>query len=558
MSSKSSRIKASNSSNFLLQGSILAIAGVITKIIGIAYRVPLLYIIGEEGMGYYGIANSIYIVALTLTSYSLPLAVSKLVSARTATGNYKNAYKVFKGALIFAIIAGGIVSLIVFFGADFISVNIMHSESEVVYALRVLSPCIFIVAILGTIRGFFQGVGSMIPTAISQIIEQIVNAAVSIGGSYYLIKLGREAAASGENSSTEAAYGAAGGTLGTVMGAFFALVFVLMIFAAYKKYFNKKIRRDRSVSTESYKLIFITLFATITPVIISGTINNIGDFIDSSVFTTVMSAQGVAKKEYISLLGIYTGTYATLTRVPIAISTALASSFIPSLVSTFHTGTKRDVFKKINTSIRFNMVIVIPCAVGFFALARPILDLLFVTQDNALAANMLRVGALSIIFYCLSTMTNSVLQGIDKMMVPVKNAIIALVIYVVSLCIMLIVFKWGIFSIVLSRIVYSGSISILNAHAIREEIGYVQEVKKTFAIPALASGVMGLLSALIQLVLSLFLPSKVSTVLAICFAIVIYFVVLILLRGITENELRTIPMGGRLIRICKKVHLLKD
>lgn len=173
--------KSETGKNFLVQGSILAIAGVITKIIGAVYRIPLVNILGDKGMGYYGVAFQIYAIALTLTSYSLPLAVSKLVSARLATGQYKNAYRVFRGAMTFAIAAGGIVGAIIFFGADFIASNLMAMKMSTL-ALRVLAPCILIVAILGVFRGFFQGNGSMIPTAVSQIIEQIVNAVVSVVG----------------------------------------------------------------------------------------------------------------------------------------------------------------------------------------------------------------------------------------------------------------------------------------------------------------------------------------------------------------------------------------
>ena len=191
--------------NFLIQGSILAIAGVVTKIIGVIYRIPLRNIAGQEGMGYYGVAFSIYIVALTLTSYSLPLAVSKLVSARVAVGEYKNAYKVFRGALMFAVMAGGFVALLIFFGAGFIANNIMSIDMSV-YALRVLAPCILIAAVLGVMRGFFQGIGSMVPTAISQIIEQIVNAVISVTGAYVLFSVGKGIAKTRGNDSYGPAY----------------------------------------------------------------------------------------------------------------------------------------------------------------------------------------------------------------------------------------------------------------------------------------------------------------------------------------------------------------
>ena len=155
--------------SFLMQGAILAATALITKIIGLAYRIPVTNIMGAEGNGYYGMVFQVYNLALMLTSYSLPTAVSKLVSARVATGQYRNAYRVFRGAMTFAIIAGGIVTAIVFFGAGFIATDIMKMDLSV-YALRVLAPCILVVAFLGVFRGFFQGFGTMIPTAVSQTV----------------------------------------------------------------------------------------------------------------------------------------------------------------------------------------------------------------------------------------------------------------------------------------------------------------------------------------------------------------------------------------------------
>ena len=307
-----------NEKNFLIQGSILAIAGVITKLIGAFYRIPLLNIIGTEGNGYYSVAFSIYSVALMLTSYSLPLAVSKLVSARVAVGEYKNANKIFRGAMTFALLAGGIVSLLVFFGADFIATTIMHLDMSA-YALRVLAPCILIVALLGVLRGFFQGMGSMIPTAISQVIEQIVNAVVSIAGAYLLFNAGRAVGKTRGDKSFGPAYAAAGGTLGTVLGALSALIFVGFIFLAYHKVFKKKMKRDHSRKRESYKTVYKVLFVTIAPVILSATVYNISDFVDTALFNNVMAAQGFSKKEYASLLGIFQGQYSTMINVPLSI-----------------------------------------------------------------------------------------------------------------------------------------------------------------------------------------------------------------------------------------------
>ena len=248
------------SNSFLMQGMILAVAGIITRLIGIAYRIPVNNILGDEGQGFYGCAFSIYNIALLLTSFSLPLAVSKLVSARVSKGEYKNAHRILKGALIFAIVVGAITAILVYLFSDFIAGTIMSLRLST-YALKVLAPGLFIVAIMGVIRGYFQGLGTMVPTAISQILEQIVNAVVSIIGASYLLEMGKVVEHSGPpNPSLPYAFGAAGGTLGTISGALFGLVFLLILMKIYYPKMKRRLLQDNNGYTESYKEVFAVLF----------------------------------------------------------------------------------------------------------------------------------------------------------------------------------------------------------------------------------------------------------------------------------------------------------
>ena len=278
-------------SSFLIQGMILAAAGIITRLIGIAYRIPVNNILGDEGQGFYGCAFSIYNIALLLTSYSLPLAVSKLVSARISKKEYKNAMRIFKGALLFAVIVGALVGTIVFVFSDFIAGDIMSLRLSA-YALRVLAPGLFIVAIMGVVRGFFQGMGTMIPTALSQIVEQVVNAIVSIIGASYLIDIGKIAVESKNNPSLPFAFGAAGGTLGTVSGAFIGLLFLLVVMAVFYPKFKRRIGRDQTNDLESYPEIYTVLFLTIAPVILSTAIYNISETLDQGIYSNIMVAKG--------------------------------------------------------------------------------------------------------------------------------------------------------------------------------------------------------------------------------------------------------------------------
>ena len=173
--------KKSKGDNYIKQGSILAGASLLVRIIGMLYRFPMSNIISEEGNGIYSVAFEIYDVMLIISSYSLPLAISKLISAKRVRREHRNILRIFRCSMVFALFSGGIAALVLFFGAGFFEKNIAGGKYTGLYLpLRVLAPTVFIVAIMGVLRGVYQGKGSMIPTAISQIIEQVVNAFVSI------------------------------------------------------------------------------------------------------------------------------------------------------------------------------------------------------------------------------------------------------------------------------------------------------------------------------------------------------------------------------------------
>ena len=176
----------SKKKNTLLRNtSILMAATIISRVIGLLYRSPLGETIGNEGLGYYSTASNLYTILLLISSYSIPMAVSKIVSERLALKEYRNAHRVFRGALLYAVIVGGIAALVAFFGGKFL---LPYNQQNAILALRVLAPTIFFSAILGVLRGYFQAHSTMMPTSISQIIEQIFNAAFSIGAAWFFIQ----------------------------------------------------------------------------------------------------------------------------------------------------------------------------------------------------------------------------------------------------------------------------------------------------------------------------------------------------------------------------------
>ena len=253
--------------NFLVHGGILAMAGIIVRIIGMFYRIPLMNIIGSEGNGIYSVAYNIYNIMLVLSSYGLPMAVSKLISARFITKQYKNAAQVFRCSLTVSICTGGAAALILFFGAGVIE-KLYRGVPGLAIPLRVLAPTIFLVAIMGVMRGFYQGQGTMIPTAVSQLVEQIMNAVVSILAAYLLTSAYK-------NSVETAAYGAAGGTMGTAFGALSGLILLVVIYILYRPTFRRMIKKDKVSSVHSDKDVYKTIIITMIPIILGQTLYQI-------------------------------------------------------------------------------------------------------------------------------------------------------------------------------------------------------------------------------------------------------------------------------------------
>lgn len=550
--------KKKNDTSFLVQGSILAIASLVSRVIGLVYRIPLTAIIGDHGNDYYSCAYEIYSLLLLISSYSLPMAVSKMVSARISNGEKQNAYRVFKGAMIFALFTGTAACMIVFFGAE--ELTRLFKTPLGVYALQVLAPTLIIVAVLGVFRGFFQGMGTMIPSAVSQIIEQIVNAVVSVGAAYVLFAYGRRiATVLGSKEHYDAAYGAAGGTLGTSAGALCGLAFIIFVFSMFLPKFRKAMRRENKIGKkqpESYRVIFGILIGTIVPVLMSTTIYNMVSIVDQWLFKNIATIQGYSAADVSEWWGIFSGKYRVLTNVPISISTALAASCVPALAAAFAQKDEKQVRSKIGMSMRFIMVVAMPCTAGIMVLADPIIQLLF-PGSSPLAGHLLQAGGISVIFYSISTLSNAVLQGIDRMRIPVRNASVALVLHAGVIAVGMFGLKLNIYGICVGTIAFSLIMCILNGMSVRKYSGFKPDVTKTFIKPAIASVIMGAVVYAAYFVCHKVSHSNaVSTVIAVLVGMIVYAAALLLIKGLTEEELHSFPKGELLIRIAKKFRLL--
>ena len=540
-------------SNFIVQGGILAIAGILVRMIGLIKRIPLTKIIGDAGNGYYSVAYEIYSIILIISSYSLPLAVSKLVSARVSKGQFKSADRMLKGSLLFACIVGGGACFLVLGFANVLAGDWMLEPMSTL-ALQVLAPTLLIVAIMGVYRGYFQGLGTMMPTAFSQILEQIVLVIVSLTAASIMYGYGEKIAALLQNDQYAPAYGAAGGTLGCGVGALAALLFLLFVYQAHRRGFKKQLKKDTSRNLESYQYTFKILILTIVPVVLSTTVYHISGILEQYIYAHVMVSKGLEDAKT-AIWGIYTGKYKVLINVPIALANAMSASVVPTLTAAMAREDYRRAKEKIAMVIRVTMIVTIPCAVGLAVLGNPILDMLF-SGDTKLAAQLLQVGTISVVFFALSTLTNGILQGINRMKIPVRNALIALACHLVSLYVMMQYMDLGIYAVVYANIIFALVMCLLNAAALRKYMKYSQEWFKTFLMPTVASAIMGVIIFLLYKAFVSLLGNVAATLISVVIGAVVYFILLIVLKGISEHELAEIPGGRLLVKVAKLIRIM--
>lgn len=548
--------KSSSKTNFLAQGTILVIASFVAKAIGMIYRIPLTHILGDDGNGYYSTANEIYTIILMISSFSLPLAVSRLVAEREYAGEVKNSYKVLICSLRFAAVTGGILSILTFLLGGVITKYVMGVELAS-YALRVLAPAIFLFALTGVLRGFFQGHGTMVPTAVSQIIEQIINAIVSVAGAYVMLQYGLKLGEKKGDAELGTALAAAGGTFGTVASVGVALLFMIVIYLGYRNGFKRRMKKDKTRRRESDRAIYRAITYTILPIVLSTLVYNISTIIDQGVFNHILAGMGFTQKQYATVWGIYSGKFRVLMNVPLSIASCLAPSVVPALTEAMANSDLREAGLRTRDTIRYTMVFTIPCAVGMAALARPIMMMLYGNNDSlALAAGIMQSGALLTVLLALSTLTTGILQGLGEMQAPLVHAATAVAIHLGFLVLFVVKFKWNIYGVVYANIIFGLIICLLNARSIRKKLHYRQEIKKTFLVPVIAAGVMGIAAYLVHRVFNLFAGNTISTILAVCVGAVVYGICLVKLGGILEREIRRLPKGDLLADLLIRLNIL--
>lgn len=547
-------IKSAGSS-IAVQAGILAAATIIVRIIGLLYRAPLTAIIGDEGNGYYGAAYNIYMIILILSSNSLPAAISRQMSTKIAVGEYKNAQRAFHCALAYSLIVGTAGSLLLYFGAGVLV------KPNAVPVLRVFAPTIFLFGILGAVRGYFQANQSMVQTSVSQILEQIANAAVSIGAATILIRT----AAAHANTTERAVRGAMGSALGTGSGVTVALLFMAAAYFRHRKSFFNRIHSDVK-HAEPYARVMKSTILVITPFIASSFILNLTTTLDQMIYLNMMiDGRRLPEAAVTTVFGLFSNKAVVITNIPISVATAVSAAIIPNIATAYASGDIKETRRRSVNASRMALIISIPCAVGLMVLARPVTMLMFPQWDTLeLASVLLALQAVTVIFLSVGTITNAVLQAIGRMNMPIVSAGVSLIIQTAALAFFLRYTDWGIYAMVLVSVLYAAIIFALNELFLRHYLDLRFSAVQVYGKPILSAVLMGaaaygtyrVVFAAAGRITGEYFANFMATVPAIFVAIIVYFFLLIRMGGFTEDDILGLPKGTKLVRLLKKLHWL--
>ena len=540
-------------SSIAVQAGILAIATIVVRIIGLLYRAPLTAIIGDEGNGYYGAAYNIYMIILILSSNSLPAAISRQMSTKIAVGEYRNAQRTFHCALIYSLIVGAAGSLLLYFGAGVLV------KYNAVPVLRVFAPTVFLFGILGAVRGYFQANQSMVQTSVSQILEQIANAAVSIGAASILIRT----ASIHANPTEKAVRGAMGSAMGTGIGVATALIFMVIAYLRHRKGFFSRIALDMG-STDSYARIMKSTILVVTPFIVSSFILNLTTTLDQMLYLNMLlDGTGLPEAAVTTVFGLFSNKAVVITNIPISVATAVSAAIIPNIATAYASGDLPETRRRSLNASRMALIISIPCAVGLLVLARPVTMLMFPQWETLeLASVLLALQSVTVIFLSVGTITNAVLQAIGKMNMPIVSAGISLIIQTAALVFFLRFTDWGIYAMVFVSVLYAAVIFALNEMFLRHYLGLRFDAVKVYWKPVFSALVMGaaafavyrVIFALASHVRGEYFANFVALVPAILAAIPVYFFILIRMGSFTEEDILGLPKGTAIARLLKKLH----
>lgn len=411
--------------NSFINGALIATIGiVVTKFLGIIYIIPFYAIIGESNIALYGYAYTIYNLFLSLSTVGIPPAMSKLISEYNTLEYYDTKERAYKLGKRLLIILGIVLFIIMFFGAPFIANQIMgdntggNSKESITFVIRLISTAILVVPYLSVTKGYLQGHKFMLPSSVSQVLEQVVRIAVILIGSYLCMRI--------LNLGVTNAIGVA--VFGATVGALVALIYLLIKIKKNKKDIVR-ITKDEKIKQEEKKItnkfIIKKLLIYSVPFISFGLALSVYDYIDMTTIIGTLTNLGFKTADAESVLGVINTTGNKLNSVVLAISTGLMTSLVPNITASFVKGDKKDVKKKVYQSFLMLLYVTMPMAVGLSILAKPVFYVFYGASNWG--PKVFCFSIFVALFRCMFTTSISIAQSLNKF----KNVFLSIIIGIV-------------------------------------------------------------------------------------------------------------------------------
>lgn len=519
--------------SFLGGAAVLAAGTVIVKLIGALFKIPLYGILGEAGAADFYNAYSIYAALLTISTAGLPVALSKMVSEANALQRHRQADKIFRVAFM-AFLTMGLISFVaMFFGNDVLAD--MLNNPRAALGIRTLAPAVVCVGCLAAFRGYAQGHSNMTPTAVSQIIEAVCKLAIGLGLAAWLLQLGR--------SDTEAAAGAIFGvTVGTVL----ALAYIALDFWRGRR---RAVRVSGSEETESSGVILKKLLAIAVPITLSSSMVSIITLVDTSIVQgRLQSALGYTLDQVRVLYGTYSSCM-NLYNLPSSFMAALTASVIPSVSSALACRDGQQAARITNSALRVTALLAFPMGLGLWALATPIMQMLYPSYDSSLGGPLLAVLGIASIFVCLTLLSNSILQANGYISLPVVTMLVGGLLKIFANYNLVAIPEMNIHGAPIGTMICFGVPAVLNLLIIRRKIPNPPPYLKIFLKPLLASLLMAFSAKGFYALCSNFLGNRLSLLVSIGGAVCVYGVLVLALRILTREDLLLLPKGGKIAKI---------
>ncbi len=527
----------------ILKGTaILGVAGIIVKLLGAVFKIPLTALIGTEGMAYYGYAYPLYSLFLVIATAGIPVAISRMVSERVATNDYIGAQRVFSVSRWLLLTIGIVSFLFCYFGAGLMA-EYVYKDPGALLPIKAIAPALIFVPLMSSYRGYFQGRQNMNPTAISQFFEQLMRVGVGLTLAYLLVDTGLEAAA-------------AGATFGASMGAVGGLLVIMLIYQLNKRAIHYHVdHSSKSGHKEHTKDIIKQILVIAIPITIGASILPLINFADSAIVTRRLLDSGLSVAEARELWGQLSGYCYTMIGLPQVITQGIAVAMVPAIAAAYKLNNHKDLRDNINLGMRISMIIGMPCAIGMMALAEPILLFLFSSEaaSASSAAPTLQIMCLSVVLLSLVQTSNGILQGVDRQTLPVRNMAIGAVFKVILTYILVAIPVLNIKGAAIGSVAIYLITFLLNVKDLINHTHVQIDYKLVFVKPAFSAIMMGAAAfATYKLLFMVLNSNSLSMFAAIMVGVVVYAVLILMTKSITKEEIGLLPKGDKLVKILDK------